>query len=323
MPGKYQIIACAVTVGLFGLAAPAQAASPPVGDPHTIHRFEFDRGETPENITLEPDGAADESLAFAAQVVRISLNGRQHLLARLPSSSSTVCQYAQAHAVALGIVRDRRGTLYTALCTGSADLQGVWRIDPDGKRSRIAALPPEGFPNGMAFDQDQRYIYVTDSLLSTVWRVAVADGRVTVWATGSKLAPSAGKLGVNGVKVHDHAVWVTNSQGGTLLRIPIRHDGTAGNIKVIARHLPGIDDFAFTGPRPSAAILATINTSSEVALIKPNGTHTIVLTADDGLSNPSSIAIKGRTIYVNSAAYDTRTNPDTPPPNLLLARLGH
>jgi hypothetical protein len=42
-----------------------------------------------------------------------------------------------------------------------------------------------------------------------------------------------------------------------------------------------------------------------------------VLISTDGLSNPTSIAVRGSTVYVASAAYITHADP-----NLLLAKVG-
>jgi hypothetical protein len=97
---------------------------------------------------------------------------------------------------------------------------------------------------------------------------------------------------------------------------PIRHDGAAGPIQTVATGLDGIDDFAFTGRGDDASILAAINGASVVKLIQPSGNSQTVLTATDGLSNPTSIAVRHDAVYVPSAAYVTQKDP-----NLLLARL--
>jgi hypothetical protein len=153
-----------------------------------------------------------------------------------------------------------------------------------------------------------------------VWRVSIADGTVSAWASGPQLAPSGVLpfVGANGLKLHGGAVWVSNTQLGTLLRIPIRPDGSAAQIQTIAHGLPGIDDFAFTGPGNRAPVLAAINGDSTVVLIRPDGSQRTVLTAADGLSNPSAVAIRGSTVYVLSAAYFTQKDP-----NMLLANLDH
>ncbi len=65
-------------------------------------------------------------------------------------------------------------------------------------------------------------------------------------------------------------------------------------------------------------VLAAINRFSTIVLIRRDGSQKTVLTAADGLSNPSAVAVRGSTLYVLSAAYLTRTDP-----NLLLANLTH
>ena len=315
-------LAVAAAGCLLTVAAPAAAASPPVSNPRIIAHLDFSRGQTPENLALEPGGSADVTFAEAAQVARVSLAGQVRILAQLPEPTGgaacpVLSRITGAPALTAGIVRDRTGSLYVTLCTGSPDLQGIWRVSPNGSARRIAALPPGGIPNGMALDDRHGLLYVADSLLSVVWRVSIADGTVSAWASGPQLAPNGG-LGANGLKLHGGAVWVSNTQLGTLLRIPIRPDGSAGPIETIASGLAGIDDFAFTGPGQSASVLAAINAFSTVVLIRPDGSQQTVLTAADGLSNPSAVAIRGSTVYVLSAAYFTQKDP-----NVLLANLDH
>jgi hypothetical protein len=304
------------------VAQPAAAASPSISNPRIIAHLDFSRGQTPENVALEPGGSADVTFAEAAQVAQVSRHGKVRILAQLPEpTGGAACPLLGpllgAAALTIGIVRDHHGILYVALCTGSPGLQGIWRVTPNGSASRVAELPADGIPNGMALDECHGFLYVADSLLSVVWRVSIGDGTVIAWAARQQLAP-AGGLGANGLKLHDGAVWVSNTQLGTLLRIPIRRDGSAGPIETIATGLTGIDDFAFTGAGKNAPILAAINRFSTVVLIRHDGSKRTVLTAADGLSNPSSIAVRGDAAYVLSAAYLTQKDP-----NVMLASLDH
>jgi len=117
--------------------------------------------------------------------------------------------------------------------------------------------------------------------------------------------------------VHSDAVWVTNTAQGTLLRIGIKTDGSAGPMQTIVGGLQGgIDDFAFIGSEPEDDILAAFLFSSEVRLITPSGTQATLLSARDGLSNPSSVAVRGSHVYVISGAVFTHQDP-----NLLIAHL--
>lgn len=303
------VLASVVTV--LAVAAPAGAASAPVSDPRIVAHFDLATGQQPENITLEPDGSADLTFALSHQVARVTRTGQVRILAQLPEPSAPATVLGGAFLT--GIARSADGTLYVGYATGSSDTHGVWRVSRDGRTERIAALPIDGIPNGMALDEHTGQLYIADSVLGTVWRVCVRGGTPVAWAARASLQP-AGFLGANGVKVHGHAVWVTNTDQGTVLRIPIGSDGSAGPVATMVTGLTGPDDFAFIGR--GDALLVSLNAASEVALVAPHGAPSTVLTAQDGLSNPTSVAVRDDTVYVPSAAYLTMRDP-----NLLVARI--
>jgi hypothetical protein len=287
-------------------SGPAGASTAPVAGPRILAHFDFSAGQTPENIAFGPARSIYLTLALARQVARVSSRGDVRVVATLPAPPPG------STPLTTGIVRTPDGTLYVAYAAGTSTLNGVWRIRPGGRPARISALPGSGFPNGMALDQRTGMLYVADSLLGVVWRVPISGGPAVSWATGPALAP-AGFFGANGLKVHDGAVWVSNDDQGTLLRIPITAGGRPGVITTMASGLAGIDDFAFLGQR---SVLAALDAGNQVALVRPDGSHAIVLTAADGLENPSSVAVRGDDLLVTNAAYTTQHDP-----NLLIAHL--
>lgn len=313
---KAAMPAAALTAVAVAMAAPTPAAAlcAPLGHARIAVQFDLAKGQTPENIALAPGGTAYVTFAKARQVAAVSPSGQVQILATLPEPADAgVHTPALGFPLTTGIVRSHDGTLYFLYATGTADLTGVWRLRPGGRPQRIAALPSTGLPNGLALEARTGTLYVTDSTLGTIWRVPISGGTATVWSTDPALA-HAGFLGANGLKIHNGAVWATNLDRGTILRIPIRPGGRAGTAEVTATGLTGIDDFAFTGH--GNRILAALDTANEVALVRPDGTHTIVLTAAQGLQGPTSIATRGDTAYIPSAAYLTAKYP-----NLLLAHL--
>ncbi|GAA3791779.1 hypothetical protein GCM10022403_027310 [Streptomyces coacervatus] len=299
--------------------APASADEPTVSQPRIVAHFDLTAGQTPENIAVEPDGSADLTFASARQVAHVTRDGNTTIRATLPDEPNPNTPVLKA-ATVFGIARAHDGTLYVDYATGTGKT-GIWRIAPDGSAPRqIAQLPTTALPNGLALDERHGVLYAADSAQGIVWRVPQAGGAPTVWAKDTALEPvpvTGAGFGANGVKVHGGAVWVSNSDRGTLLRIPVRPNGSAGAVETRATGLDHVDDFTFAGPYGDTVLAALIG-DNEVVEVRPDGTHSVVLTQGDGLSNPTSVAVCGSTLYVNSAAYFTQQDP-----NLLLAHLDH
>ncbi|MFI5645330.1 hypothetical protein [Kitasatospora sp. NPDC051705] len=310
--GRAAAAAAACAALALVAATPAGAVAPPLSDPRIIAHFDLAQGQQPENIALEPDGSADLTLSFARQIARVDPAGALTVLATLPAPAHPNTPLLGA-AIVTGIARAHDGTLYFGYATGTDDLHGIWRLCPGGTPERIAALPVTGFPNGLALDEHEGRLYTADSALGVVYAVPAAGGTATTWSDDALLKPVTA-FGANGLKVHHHAVWVGNTDTGQLLRIPVRRDGSAAPARVHAAGLDGIDDFAFTGHGDD--LIAALNAPDEAVEVTADGSHHTVLTGADGLSNPTSVAVRGGTVYVPSAAYFTRTDP-----NLLLADL--
>jgi hypothetical protein len=301
-------VALATTAG-----TPAHASAPPVGHARVLAHLDQAAGQQPENIALEPDGSADLTFAYTGQVARVGLTGRVRVIAQIPVPGDGDVP-GDHHKIFLGgIVRAPDGALYVAVSTGTAGGTGVYRVRPGAAPVRIAALPPDGFLNGMAADWPAGRLYVADSAHPVIWSVPVRGGAPAEWATGDALTPVGG-FGANGVKVHGGAVWVSNIGAGTLIRLPVRRDGTSGAAHVVADGLGPIDDFAFAdGGR---TVLAAINQENRVVTIDRSGRVTEALTSADGLDNPTSVAVRGRDVYVTDGAYFGGGDP-----NLLIASL--
>ncbi|WP_326737239.1 hypothetical protein [Streptomyces sp. NBC_01022] len=305
-----------VAAAALTAAAPADATGggSQLTDVRITGHFDRNAGQMPENVALLPDGTAYVTFAGARQVVRIAPGGATRVLATLPApADGGVNTPVLGFALTTGIVRSADGTVYVLYATGTSDLTGLWRLRPGQEPQRIAALPADGLPNGLALDERGKQLYITDSVLGTVWTVPTGGGTPTAWSTAPELA-STGFLGVNGAKVHNGALWVSNLDRGTLLRIPVLPGNRAGAPQTRASGFVGIDDFAFTGH--GNQVLAALNGPNEVVRIRPDGTSTTLLDSADGLQGPTSIALHHDHVYVLSAAYTTKTDP-----NLLRARL--
>ncbi|MFI5823714.1 SMP-30/gluconolactonase/LRE family protein [Streptomyces rishiriensis] len=311
MHARTTVTTLAAAAALLTSVATATAATEPLSKPHVAAHFSLAASQQPENITVDRTGSAYLTFSFARQIVRVAPAGRPQVLATLPAPAKASTPNL-GKAFVGGIARFDDGTLYVTYATGTADLTGVWALRPGSRPHRIATLPADGLPNGLALDQRTQKLYVTDSVHGVIYRLPTRGGKATVWTRGEALEPST-FAGANGLKLHNGAVWATNLDKGTVLRIPVTARGTAGRIQVHASGMPSIDDFAFTGRGDT---LLAARDDNQVDLVRPDGTHIAVLTAADGLQTPTSVAVHGHTVYVPSAAY--LTNED---PNLLVAHL--
>ncbi|WP_066359961.1 SMP-30/gluconolactonase/LRE family protein [Herbidospora mongoliensis] len=301
---RNRLLALAIAAGI-GLVAAAPADATP-SSRIAVH-FDLAKGQQPENIALAPDGTAYVTFASARQIAAISPSGAVKILATLPDGGTAAP--VLGFALTTGIVRVADGTLYFLYASGDAATTGLYRLNPGRNPHRIAALPANGLPNGLAYDEPAETFYLTDSVLGTISTVPLKGGIARTWSSAKELA-ATGFLGANGIKVRHGAVWATNLDQGTLLRIPIKH-GRPGPVQVKATGLAGIDDIAFTRDEQ---VIATLNAPNKVVRIDAHGHTSTLLTA--GLQNPTSVAVRGRTLYVLSAAYLTATDP-----NLILASL--
>jgi len=315
---KTVLAAAALTAAVlasFG-AAPSMAATAPLSNAQIGVHFDLAKGQQPENIAAAPHSGSYVTFAASRQIAHITSTGKTTILATLPlPTDGGVKTPALGFPLTTGIVRGHDGTLYFGYATGTADLTGIWKLTPGGTAHRITALPATGLPNGLALDTRTGTLYVADSIIGAIYSVPLTGGPAKIWSTATELA-TTGFLGVNGLKIRGGAVWATNLDKGTVLRIPITRRARAGTVETTATGLTGIDDFAFTGEGDT--LLAAIDTKNTVELVNRNGTHRVVLDATDGLQGPTSLAVRGTTVTVLSAAYLTRKDP-----NLLTAHLPH
>jgi hypothetical protein len=130
-----------------------------------------------------------------------------------------------------------------------------------------------------------------------------------VWADHPLLrpTPNAAFPGPNGLQVFLGELYVSNSEQGTILAIPIKLNGTAGPIRVHAT-LPedlGCDDFAFD---ILGNLYCTTDPFNQLLRIFPDGSSETLLTAAAGLDGPTAAAFGRRgqdrfNLYITNAAF--------------------
>ncbi len=282
-------------------------ANPPdAGTVETLIHFNPTAFEAPESIVIDSDGNLFISMALTGEIRKITPQGRQSTLARIPIGAPLEpCGSLIAAQGALVLAPD--GTIYVNAAACDPVHRGIWRVSPRGDARLLAQLPLEALPNGLTLRRG--HLYAADSALGVIWRVPARGGRIEVWADHPllKATPGSGFPGPNGVQIFNHELYVANSDQGTIIAFPFNSDDSPGEPRVHAA-LPdnlGCDDFAFD---VLGNLYCTTDPFNRLLRIFPDGTFETLLTAADGLDGPTSAAFGRRghdrfNLYIGNAAF--------------------
>jgi sugar lactone lactonase YvrE len=245
----------------------------------TVATFDAHAQEYPEGVGLDGSGNIYVSLANTGEIRRIASDGAQSTVARI--------HVAGGYVLGLAVAPD--GAIYVAVPATPQKDFGLWRI-VNGTASRVARLDPQGFPNDVAIDATGN-VYVSDSALGAVWKVA-PTGAAAIWIQDPLLTGdrTAFGFGANGLELRDGALFVNNTSTGSIVRVPIQADGTAGSGEVFFQDpaLIGADGLAFDVS--GNAYVTTDGLQNTLVKVFAEGTVQTLATATDGLDYPASIA---------------------------------
>jgi hypothetical protein len=263
----------------------------------TLNSFDFNAGETPENIVVLTTGTICTTLVMAGTVWRSTDNAER-----------VVREHDDAMPV--GLASDADDRLYVAVRSGDANVAGIWRRDAAGRWARFAAAEARAGLNGITFDESGT-LFAADSVNGEILYLPPGQRELQLWLDDDRLKPTASddpasSTGVNGVKFWDGALHVTNTAQATVLRIDIQA-GKPGEVTEVYSGIPA-DDFAFD---VSGNIYLAVHPENTVKRIAPNGAVTILATADDGLDGPTAIVVVVREglLVTNFGVLGTRHTP--------------
>jgi sugar lactone lactonase YvrE len=260
-----------------------------------VKAFSGGDGELPEGLTIDKPGSIYVSVGYPfwfevpesfGEIWKIGPDGEITVLAAFPGGPS-----------AAGLAASPSGALYFAY-PNPADpaTNGVYRLVGEGKRERLPGSEKIVLANGLALTK-QGDLYVSDSVLGVIWRIPHDGGAAEMWVQHELLAGcEEGGVGANGVALWRDTMYVANTDMGLLARVPILKDGTAGEPEIVAGDSdcdPDDELFSMDGIALDVRgnVFALLVLTHKLVQIDPtDGTHTVLLTEEDGLFNPASIA---------------------------------
>lgn len=283
-PGRHHIrwlVAALVAVVALGSPGRPAVATARV---NRVLAFDASAGELPESVVVDRRGSIYVSLAPLGQVRAIAPDGGQRVVATLPVASGFG---------ALGLALGPRDDVYLAVSTFDPATNGVYRVGRGGTTERLRGTEAIGLPNGLAFDR-RGDLFVTDSVGGAIWRVP-ANGSAELWLQhplleGDNSAPPPVPLGVNGIAFRDGTLFITNTEKGSVIRVPVKRDASPGTLSVLAEGpaLIGADGLTLD---TRGSLYVAVNGQNTVVQISPGGaTLTTLATAADGLDSPSDVA---------------------------------
>ncbi len=277
-------------------------------------------GQLPESVTM--DTAGNFYLSMSNTIQKLTPNGQLSLFAQLPIPQG---------AFALGVKFGPDGNLYAASggFDPAQDAANVFRISANGKVKTLAHLNANAFPNDLAFDEAGN-VYVSEPFLGKIWKIT-PQGAVSDWVVDPLLAgnPTNPALivhlfGADGIAFDKgkNSLYVGNLDAGSIVRIPVNDDGSAGTpvVWVADARLKACDGIAFD---EAGNLYVAVNGQNQLAKIDKHRAISIIATGAP-LDAPSSVVFgtKGedkKNLYISSFAINRAlgTQPGTPQPNLL------
>lgn len=262
----------------------------------TLKSFDFDAGETPENIVVLTAGTICTTLLLAGA---------------LWSSTDGAERVARGDdgALAVGLASDADDRLYVAVRSKDANVAGIWRRDTAGHWARFAAAEPRAGLNGITFDESGT-LFAADSVNGEILHLPPGQRELKLWLDDERLKPTApddpvSSTGVNGLKFWNGSLYFTNTAQATVHRIDLEA-GQPDEITRLHSDIPA-DDFAFD---VSGNMYLAVHPENTVQRIAPDGAVTVLATADDGLDGPTAIAVVREGLLVtNLGVLGTRHTP--------------
>ena len=164
------------------------------------------------------------------------------------------------------------------------------------------AFPGGGLCNDIAVAKDGT-VYATDTIGARVLRLKKGEKTLDVWASDMMLLGTADGVAL----LADGAVYVNSVGQGTLLRIPVKADGSAGTITKLetSRPLQQPDGMRSVGSKT----MLLVEGAGRLDEVTISGDKAEIKVLKEGLTGPTAVTLAGGMAYVSEARLNFRNDP--------------
>jgi sugar lactone lactonase YvrE len=305
-----------------GESTDAKSTDGEAGVQPTFLAYFGDGGPKPEGL-WRVEGDADVPIvgyAPLAELVVITPDGGTVTFGAIGDAGGT-------NTLTLGITTDSSGNVYVGVAdfppglspdAGFVPSPGVYKFPTDGGAGALfSSSVAMTFANGLDFIGTQLYVADSNGYVFSI----DPGGTATVWSSDSLLAPEqtacdAGvpyAIGANGIVNDPDNVYVTNTNFGRLIKIPILDGGVAGTATTIADtcSLVGADGLALD--TTTNTFLIALNVQNTIARVDMDGGITTVASGGS-IHTPASVLIDsngggGRRLLFTNATFFSGSDP--------------
>jgi sugar lactone lactonase YvrE len=272
----------------------------------------FDTAHLPEGLWTLEGGTPIVGYTALATLVTVTPDGGTQLF-------GTIGDAGAANSNTLGITTDVSGNVYVGVGSlappdaGPVPPLGVYKFPADGGPGTLfSSAPGMTFANGLDFIGNTLFVADSTGIIFAI----DTSGTASPWSTDSLLAPDAGAceggvaapIGANGI-VHDtNNVYVTNTNYGRIVKIPVSADGGPGAATTLVEScamLVGADGLVLDTKDQS--LLVAVNIQNKIARVSSSG-QTSIVTSGGPLDFPASVVIDSdggarRLLFTNAALF--------------------
>jgi sugar lactone lactonase YvrE len=240
-------------------------------------------GEYFEDLVTTARGDVYSQAGISGDVYHIRPNGEIDVVATIPYGCGDNSAYLFGN---LGMAVGPEGDIWINEATYVPETHGVWRVRRDGFAWLEVPLSIEDVlaPNGLTFDR-RGNLYVTETVTGVIWRAGRGEHTAEPWlATSLLVPPPGGFFGANGIVYRRGSLYVVNTDSGTIIKVPIRKNGSPGTPRVVVDGLNGPDNLSLD--RFGDLYVVTAYGAQVIRILARDEVEILV---DSGLTYPTAV----------------------------------